>query len=75
MLMIVYFKREEGGSEKVTYGIELEEFKRLSGDYESYLKTGDPKEGWYKCSTAHGDTSIKIINRVLFNFDQIAAIG
>jgi hypothetical protein len=74
MKITIYFKETEKPQVQ-TYDIEIGEFKRLSIDYENFLRDGLPKEGSYLCTTHKGDENIKSKFRVPIHFDKVAAIG
>jgi hypothetical protein len=75
MEIVIFFKPIEGKSVEIRYKIDLDEFKHLSTDFQSYLKTGYPKEGLYRCRTVKGDVGLNTPKMVRFKFDEISTIG
>jgi hypothetical protein len=75
MEIVIFFKPKEARTPEIRYRMDLEQFNHLSSDYESYLKTGYPKEGLYRCQTAKVDPSLATPKMVRLKFDEISAIG
>jgi hypothetical protein len=75
MEIVIFFKPIEGKTVEVRYRMDLDHFKRLSADFQSYIKTGQPKEGIYTVQTVKGDPGLNTPKKVRLRFDEISAIG
>ncbi len=62
----------KGKPEQATsYEFDLQEFQRLSSDYEEYLKVGTPRKGIY---TIYTDAEHQQTKKLFLDFDYISAI-
>ena len=73
MKVTIYLKQTP--SIPLRYEMDLAEFKRLSQDFQKYLREGQPTSGTYQCRTLHGDKAIKMRIESHLHFDEIVSIG
>jgi hypothetical protein len=73
MKVQIYLKTSP--SEPQNYDISIEEFRRLSSDFQQFLQAGAPDRGVYKCHIWRGEPPIRVAIPLSLIFKDIALIG
>lgn len=75
MDITIYFK-QGAPLPSIRYRMDIDDFRRLSEDFQQFLQTGSPKDGLYQVyNSRHGDTSLQSKRALHLNFEEISIIG
>jgi hypothetical protein len=73
VLVTTYF--QAGLIEQLSYEMRIEEFRRISEDFQNYLKQGVPSDGTYEGFTVKGDPAIKTPLKIFLLFQTVSVIS
>jgi len=74
MKISIYRKADPSGKPEI-YDLAQSEFTKLAQDFESFIKTGTPRQGIYLHNTGQEASTLRHQKDLFLRFDEISAIG